>query len=127
MPKYQYQNSPIFPANAAIGQPHILEQFQSERRDERITICPDQPPLCDFVVTVLNNQNKSATAVRDFFDPKTKSFRLFAHLGKNKAQDMGSYFIWRQEERVAVSLLGRCDALSQVLTRLKVRILQPWK
>jgi hypothetical protein len=107
MAHIKYKDHSLLPADAPGGQPHILDD--GEGADEI-----GYARLCDFVATVLHNLEGHPDALKDFFDPKVKSFK-FLRIEKPLAnfipdaplmrgRERLSRMIWRIENKVIVSL-----------------------
>jgi hypothetical protein len=109
MAHIKYKDHPLLPADAPGGQPHIID-ITADKEDLHLKYAR----LCDFVATVLHHLESHPDALKDFFDPKVKSFK-FLRVEKPLAdfipdaplmrgRERLSRMIWRMENKVMVSL-----------------------
>jgi hypothetical protein len=63
----------------------------------------DDFQLCDFIATVFFKLEQYLDALKDFFDPNIKSFKLLRHFGDSRLGDILPFMIWRRGRYVIVS------------------------
>jgi len=90
-----YEDHPLLPAGAPVGQAHILKTSASGAGTGH--------KLCDFIATLLHNLTDYPNAAKDFFNPEVTSFKLIRHYRVGESGRILPYIIWRKNKKVAVS------------------------
>jgi hypothetical protein len=107
----EYRGHPLFPADAPRGQAHILEDSMAyDEEGPRQMPKPDYE-LCNFIATFLYNLEEYPNALKDFFNPEVKSFRLIRDYGNrlipydddDEFYGILPFIIWRRGNNVFVS------------------------
>lgn len=77
MDPVECEDHPLLPANTPKGQAHILTIWQyGGDTHKSIFHMGHDPHLGDHVATVLHNLEGHPDAVKDFFNPDVKSFKI---------------------------------------------------
>jgi len=96
----RYKEHPMLPASAPKGQAHIIEDDAIDYEGED-NYSYDYSP-CDFIATFLHKLEKYPDALKDFFDPHVKFFKLVQEPKDKTEHCMMNFMIWRKADRVAV-------------------------
>lgn len=98
-----YRDHPLLPANAPKDQAHVLNHDPNDTNDQDgLSITSHK--LCDFIATLLDRLEQYPNALKDFFDPNIKSFKLIRHYGDNENGQVLPLMIWRKKKKVVVRI-----------------------
>jgi hypothetical protein len=102
MDSLDYQDHPLFPANAPTGQAHIIKVRPDDLNVAALHISL-RYQLCDFIPTFLSKLEMYPKALTHFFNPEVKSFKFV------REGEVGflPFMIWRRGRQVFVSVTFR--------------------
>jgi hypothetical protein len=98
-----YLDHTFLPASTPQDHAHVLinDSNDENNQDGLLTI---NHKLCDFIATVLDRLEEYPNALKDFFNPNVKSFKLIRHYGDDESGQVLPLMIWRKKKKVVVSV-----------------------